>query len=864
MFVKTTATNINDNSIVVRDGGSDTQKYGLYSPLPLNFHKIPMDYNQFLHKPLFIDRFTWSTSSAALSTLGTVSIPRDIINTNTFLAVPWNTSCFYRLKGKVVIQVAGTVRHSGILLAAAVPYTSAPDTINELMAVPHAFVYANQANPAVVEVPFYNPSPLRQTNALSRACRLAIGNDSADSYADIRLLVMNQLSAPTGGSTSVIVTVHMVLDALEFYTPTPTDILYTQSSVITQAMDGITSILKKKTSDAIDNIRGTVKEWTGLHNQNISVPTDKHFMQTRANANIVDGFTTYDSLSPYTMDQSAVTTAPLFHTKVDEMDIQYLLSIPQCITSRIPISLTSNVGDLLFARPITPFMGVSAASTAPALIDTIQSKLAYCASHWSGDMELMLQVDMSNMQYLKLMVVLDYSRNRNNTNLGTNGQPAFSSFHGTLTHTLEFAGGGTIQCVSLPFMSAYRQLPLTTDWRANALSHGMVRVYVLQPPAVADDVAVPELNVYYKCKPNFQLYGISHRRALSSVTGPVPSSVMSSEVDLMEVQSHTAELSQIATVTDQECTDVPGSESTQVVYGPGNLRPLVSVRDIARRLYHVSCEELTPSTTNVNNYMIIPVQSLFRTRQSGFNYTFPGGKVSPLTIISDLFYGYRGSMKVKLMITGANTSAVHYYPPGVSVTTDSGSTIYTMTTPLTTNTTILNDETKTCIPFADPLRAVPVTTVQEMSDFNRRPSIVHSSTGIGSLADSVSIHDVEVPYMSHADFITNDSRLARNPSSAFSSTDSMGYLKVSFTPMIVSPAGSTVVLSKVHINVFAGCGDDARFGMVVGARSFTPYFALDGTVPTQLDPIQHTTTTLGNTTVPLQIAASGAPKAYEG
>lgn len=447
------------------------------------------------------------------------------------------------------------------------------------------------------------------------------------------------------------------------------------------------------------------------------------------------------------------------------------------------------------------------------------------------------------------------------------GSPtSFSPYQGTLTHTLEFAGGGSIQCVNLPFMSAFRQLPLTTDWRANALSHGIVRIYVLQPPVVSDDVAVPELNVYYRCKENFQLYGFNHRRGFYGGTSPIPPALAASNEnqDVMTVQSISmSESSMLDTTTSQECVTDKGPSKPSVVYGPGNLRPIVSVRDIIRRVYPVYIAELTPSTTAKVNYLNVPLQGLFRSRQIGTNFVGTESHTTPLSIVSDLFYGFRGSMKLKIMITGSNASAVHFYPPNISVTSEGANNVYTMTTPSTTNVTFIADEVGSCLPFPDYPRTVPNTTFQEMSDFNRRPSIVHATAGIGSLSDSVSIHDVHVPYMSHQDFVTNDGKLL-SLNTPQSSSDSLGSLKISYTPVIVSPAGATVVLSKVHITIFVGLGDDARFGMLINTRELNPYFAVDGVTKIQLDPIQHANVVVGNTTVPSLITDSGAAPAYIG
>jgi hypothetical protein len=821
-----------------------------------------MDYDQFINKPFFLGAFEWTNSTPTGALVSAeLSIPGAIFTKNNFLSVPWKTSCFYRMRARAIIQTAGTIKHSGVMIVSALPSSYQKVSLNTLLGVPHGFLYPNQSNATTIEIPFYNESPLRQTNQPGRTPKIVGINDDYDSYATLSYLVLNQLTAGSSVSSSVTVTTHIIIDELEFYVPAPMDIVYAQS-VGTQFLDGVTSLVKRKTNDVIDQARQALHTWTGLHNPNIGAPLEKHYMQQRTNPNVIDSVVPYDSMSPYTAYDTSIQDY-IFKTSIDEMDVSYLMSIPQYL-STVTIANTDVRGTSLWARPITPFMCANRSS--PYALSTIQGVVAFQASHWSGPMELMIQSSMSNVQYFKLLVVLDYTRNYNTTSLGLQATPDMDDFHGTITHTLEFSGGGSVQCIDLPFFSAYRQLPCTTNWVANALQHGIVRIYLLQPTVSGDSSSAdPQINMYMRCKPGFNLYGISSRRATSNESSYTPTL---NSVDEMSAQSKTGEMASLTTITPQQCLLDPETEGTDE--DPvGTLRPIKHLRDILRRLHPTIHQKILGSEISSDGnkaYTILnSVASLFRTP----SFAADNGALSPIAVLADMFYGFRGGLRVKIHITGANLSSVTYIPPymaAYSTSTFGTGVRYTGTGACTANTAMTSFRKEAVLPYPNVNRRIKECPLQEQANFYRRPTNIHKNAGdTYALADSVTVHDIEIPYMAHVDFTTPIGVYTTSPTGFAAMSDELGSLEISFTPTIVSPTGSDPVYSDVYITYFIGFADDARLGMLVPGPLLNPLFTIDGSSNrTQVDYVYPTYHLCGanNNIIAVTPAGAGCDAAY--
>lgn len=850
-------------------------KYNQFSRLPSDMEKLPFDYSQFVNKPFLVANFPWASSDLPGGNLQTISIPGSIMSTNSFLAIPWRSSCFYRMRGRAIVQVAGTINHAGVALVYATPANANTLTVNNAMLVPHSFLYANQASPVAVEIPFYNNLPLRQT-CENNVCRSNQYNDVYDSFAAIKVVVMSQLRTAVM-SPSVNVSVHVIIDELEFYTPKPLDVVYSTMDVlrpqsfVTNFFDGLSSILKKGSADAIDSTRASIRQWTGLHNPNLPAPTEKSYMQMRTNPNIIDGVTQNDLLGPYAMADS-ITDDFYFQTQDDEMDINYLLRQPQHIATSV-ITAANTANTLLFTRPITPIMPAAEGALGAFRLRTIQAKLAACAAYWSGDMELMIQSSMTNLQFVKLLVVLDYSRNFNSTNIGTNTQPSLAPYQGTITHTLEFSGGGTIKCVKLPFMSPFRQLPVTTDWRSNSLQHGVVRVYLLQPivngTATATDA---DFLFYIRGTPTMALHGFATRRFNTSSASPALFSIgdNSAEEDSVENEDRLqaqSEVSAVSVQADQRCVDVQDEHSFNPDQKAGVLRPIKNIRDIARRMYPAFSSTVSQTALQMNtspSYTIaVSIQSLWR---SYFGSSAVNG-FTPLDVVSDLFWGFRGGLKMKVVTYGTNSVNVKYLPPSFTHFSSTGTAIPAIvnTGPTTTNATYRTSFASATNQFAQGNSQLQLP-VQESPNYTRRAENRFVTNGGATYnADSVNISDVEIPYMSAYDFTSNSSIYNSANATFFSPEESLGYLLLNFVPTNVGESPATAALySPINFTIYIGLADDARFGFLVGGNPHNPAYVSDSGVLIQADPYlpNGEGTVATNVTVPLLISAAGASNNY--
>lgn len=201
------------------------KKYRITSVDP----SLKMDFSRILNKPYFIKNITWDTTGTQFSLLDVTKIPLDIFN-NALAKIPFESSTLYRAKMSILLQVAGTPMHQGIILAGAMPvgYASDPlsvgskQLVNSLMAAPHVFLNANEQTSARLRIPFYVNTLLDKTDLDRTTYNL---NFTGTDYAEVVMMVLNPLVSPTSGSTSVSISMHVVFDDMEFYAP-HTDVSY--------------------------------------------------------------------------------------------------------------------------------------------------------------------------------------------------------------------------------------------------------------------------------------------------------------------------------------------------------------------------------------------------------------------------------------------------------------------------------------------------------------------------------------------------------------------------------------------------------------------------------------------------------------
>lgn len=841
---------------------------------------LEMDYSKILNKPYFIENITWDNTSVAGDYIKILNIPEQIL-TNPLVKIPFEASVYYRAKISVVLQVAGTPMHSGILLASALPVGGDTafqhqnlQSTNKLLAAPHVFLSANEATPVILEVPFYINSKLAPVVLPGDETSVVPGSRTGN-YSNVVIMVMNPLGTPTSGSTSLTVTAHFIFDDIEFYvphvsptwvTPTPTfvaegvfdsakgfvtDVFDKTQSGLKSNVDGIyNTIAGSKTImyDFIDSGRGWLRSLTGLHNPSDATISTKVATQLRQHANVVDAPMQIEKLDPYSQFNH-ITRDYTFDTEIDEMLISEIVSKPQYIGT-FSASTATTAGTLLYSRPITPFQEVNPTTYTGLdgqLVATIQmtsllQTLHYLSRYWRGSLKIHIQSAMSNFHFCKLTVARNYSPD----NRMITSYPSFTSVPNLMMETLEFVGH-QVHTIDMPYCSLLEQLPCTTDPLLNSLQHGMYYVYMHQPLVTNGSVTTDvKFNVYVSAGPDFQLFGYASRPALM-------------RYELLGVPLRSREGGLAITEEDEEAEFHPDffaesevltqdalllDKHEEQAENVTDLRPIVSVRDYLRRMNRVFYRRLLPSElVGFRGAYAIDLASLLGIASPKVEYPItnrhPCLGASPQKIINSMFLGYSGGIRLKIGTVGTTLGEVYYVPPGYHINAINGGnnnraweSTSVFPTPVTAppGGNYLEN-------FLAPFQFSETTTNTFNSSYmisplplQERPNYIMSSAeqdtngdatpGLNRLAMTTSVFEVEVPHMNPFRFVGDASKGYLPQTGTYSvntAATGMGTLLLKLAQPFVYEPGVSTIQQDLAIEIFASVDDVGRSGYQVFA-----------------------------------------------
>jgi hypothetical protein len=845
------------------------KKYRLTSVDP----NLKMDYSRILNKPYFIKNVNWSTVGTQFSILDVTRIPLDIFN-NALAKIPFESSTLYRAKISVLLQVAGTPMHQGIVIAAAMPigfasdpsYTGSSKSLNSLMAAPHVFLNANEQTSARLRIPFYVNTSLDKTDLDRKTYNF---NFTGTDYSEVAIMILNPLVAPTGGTTSVSMSMHVVFDDVEFYAP-HTDVSYVPIPVPplldlepegliedlqkagSRAIDSVFSTVRKLSGDVLDVARSGIRQYTGLHSPNYPMLQSKTYVQSRNVANTTDVPVRFDKMDNFG-NHDRICKDFIFETSQDEMDIKYLGSKPQYIGSFV-VKTADAAGTLCWSRPITPvqqFESISYVNAGGETINTcsfnnIQQILAYVHRYWRGGIKIHLQANMSNFHFCKLAVARDYSVRT----LAMRTYPTFGSIPNLMTEFLEFSAGGQIQTVEMPYVSQLNQLPCTVDWESNASQHGMYYIYLNQPLVTNGTVATSiSFNVYISLCDDFQFYGYAInplRLYYQNVISEIPTEDPPEEeglvfsVDRLRASKIEAQ-SASAPVTESTQDELTASENKDVSIISPDFRPVTNIRDHIRRFYKVYRRGLNSATITATNSLItLDIADLLGQRTQLINSPVSDSVASTLDLLSKMFLGCSGGSRFKIVVTGCASASAWYVPPGfTALEVASGDAIYLSCIPrsrattaqaVLTNAVMYQNLTNSTSTF-DSSFAVQCPTVERANYTSSNAFSAYNDSGgdISYVPDATSLLEFEIPNMSPYKFYGDVTKVSRVTSSylAQSSTSALGHIVLFIPPMALT--NSTVV--GANIAAYVSYDDVARHGYQVFVPSVIIPAYLDGTTP---------------------------------
>lgn len=761
----------------------------VYSILPniTNVRKdMLMDFSRIYEKPYLIDTEIWSTTSGVNTLLNPILLPSSMLS-NTTARIPFDMSCMYRLNGCVMVQVAGTIQHQGLILVGVIPFDAPPTTSpNQLLMGPHAFLSANEATSVCIELPYYSRHHLNRTNAVDAQI---IGDNDPD-FARVDFYVMSSLRTTDTGSSSITITTYIKLNNTEFYIPKVTPGIYEAQSftsdlykIPTKIFDGLATGAKMVTGDFIDALRSGLRAYTGFHNPN-SPAINQRIIRSEVNfLNNVDQPTLYEKLDPFAQHDRIVRDYQ-FSTSQDEMDMRYVLSKPVWL-GKFGVSTATPAGKVLFNVPISPMVEYSTVNYYSPM------RLAYESSrYWRGTLRLHIQAVSTNFHFTKILVVKDYISNYSNLTKTL----TMETVHNMPTDTLEFSGGGQIQTIDLPFCAQDEQLECTRDVYRNGIQHGIAHGYLVQPLVTSGAVPTAiEFHVYMSGGDDLQFYGYStdpinylngaaqlakiaaEVKALKEETIDKPGVVIDAEsvteniaetVVSHKFEAQSGEAETIIGASGQADVMIEKIASAEEQLRSDDFRPIVSVRDYVRRVQLV---DVISTSVPIGLTYAYPVANVFRSR-------------TPFGSFTRLYHGLTGGLRLRATVTVSGATRppiVKYLPPGTWMPGSTGAPVSTV--PL--DFSMLTETSA---------GAISTTMRQDYSFY----TTVHGSSYAHTF-------EFTIPNMSPKRFITP--HLEDFPSD-------LGFL------LFTSYAA---VGAQLDIKIFAGLADESRLGYQVVSPGFS-------------------------------------------
>ena len=306
----------------------------------------------------------------------------------------------------------------------------------------------------------------------------------------------------------------------------------------TGLLDSAATGLKTIASDAIDAGRGLVREYTGLHNPNIP---EIHQRVINTNTNFVNNTDVpqfFEKLDPF-VKFNRIVKEPIFNSSLDEMAISNIITKKQYIGS-FKVNVNNTIGNMLWARPISPFQGGLGTFTQDGAIEAANNiELMHTMSRaWRGGMKITLQSVMNNKQQCKLKVIKMY----NPSTKITSAYPDYRTVVNAPTHLLEFTQGGQEHEVELPYLCRNDLTPCAANPSTEALFHGIYYIYVAQPLVKSDSSPDEiEFNVFISGMQDLTFYGYT---TASTYHGnfsilPVPTLLSQSDTPFVSVTTIT-------------------------------------------------------------------------------------------------------------------------------------------------------------------------------------------------------------------------------------------------------------------------------------------------------------------------------------
>lgn len=396
--------------------GSDGGARAMGARADAHLNERDWDLNKMLHRENLVSAFQWSLTDNVGTELAigapVTDVPADLLK-NDIASSPFLRFVFWRCERiKVRFQLVASRFHQGRALVYFVP-SCLPKTQQAALVrgptwatqLQHNFLDPSNGTVVDMDIPFVFHKGWLD---------LVFG----DSLGQLHFKVLNKLQAATGASTSVEVKVFVSFEGSHFRVPRPGGTTF-EKLLLQQRADqlGLTLIEKEEICDKQSGIFSDLGEMVGdlaedagkelddlvetlipheITGMVADVLLDKPAMTeypeplVHKDAQYMSSSRGVEKLERMTLEPTAQNiTTDQFGSKVDEMDIKWLLKKPVFFTT-FNWAATQSVGEILFQTIISPMHLIAAAIGAAGVPfeATILGTLANFFTFWRGSINL--------------------------------------------------------------------------------------------------------------------------------------------------------------------------------------------------------------------------------------------------------------------------------------------------------------------------------------------------------------------------------------------------------------------------------------------------------------------------------------------
>lgn len=362
------------------------------------------DMKSFFAIPVRIASGTWSTTQTNNTILRFWRNPTVAFAYDRWARV-FQRYTYYRYRVVYRVELNGTPFHAGKLVLFTAPYNTAGN-INSMSQtaatpLPHVTLYPAYNNVVELETQWLSTAEYQSVDTTTVAA-----NDLQDlNFSVTSLIVANQLTTGTGGSTALNYTVYAYLKDVELYIP----VALTGSAQGLFSYTAITNNIQSiENSSMPQNVSGDEYD-VAASLAGMDLPADptapsSMVRRTTSSNHQVRGFPSFTRVSLYPESQ-VVCSKYNFEVPFDEMSMDYLMSRWN-FNSTTTLTTSQTFGTVIFSTPLSPYIPPVSTST-----QTLGPTTYLCSlfSHWSGDIDFCVEVVGTQYHTAKLFCGVSYS-----------------------------------------------------------------------------------------------------------------------------------------------------------------------------------------------------------------------------------------------------------------------------------------------------------------------------------------------------------------------------------------------------------------------------------------------------------------------